>query len=91
MPTHRVAYLLQQYLDKLITEEELAELTLLLEDEPARESVQRALEDLIASAGVPASYEEAAWEPLFQKILQRSEVADRFPYGPQQRGQSFPF
>jgi transmembrane sensor len=79
MPTQRIAYLLKQYLDKLITEEELAELTLLLEDDTAGESVRQALEDLIASAGVPASYEEEAWEPLFQKIVKRSEAVEMRP------------
>lgn len=82
MPTQRIAYLLKQYLDKLITEEELAELTLLLEDDTAGASVRRALEDLIASAGVPVSYEEEAWEPLFQKILQRSEAVETRPRRP---------
>jgi transmembrane sensor len=86
MPTQRIAYLLQQYLDKLITEEEMAELTLVLEDETAGADVRRSLEDLIASAGAPAVYQEEAWEPLFQKILQRSEDVELRP-----RGRVLPF
>jgi len=47
MPTQRIAYLLQQYLDKRITQEELAELSSLLEDESAAGSMQQEMEKLV--------------------------------------------
>jgi len=49
MPTERIAYLLQQYLDKRITREELTELTALLEDAAAQEPIQQAMESLMRS------------------------------------------
>lgn len=49
MSTERIAYLLQQYLDKRITREELTELTALLEDESAQEPIQQAMESLMLS------------------------------------------
>ncbi|GGA89721.1 FecR family protein [Puia dinghuensis] len=50
MPTPRTTYLLQQYLDKTISEEELAELSLLLQDEAAGEDLQQAMEGLLTEA-----------------------------------------
>jgi len=76
MSTKRVAYLLQQYLDKLITEDELSELKRLLEDEAAGEEVRQVLEGLIVSPADTAAYREEAWEPLFQKIVDRRDVVE---------------
>ena len=72
MPSKRIAYLLQQYLDKLITEDELSELKKLLEEEAAGEEVRQALEGLVVPPADAAPYREEAWEPLFQKILDRA-------------------
>ena len=49
MPTERVAFLLQQYLDKRITREELTELTALLDDASAQEPIQQAMESLMSA------------------------------------------
>jgi ferric-dicitrate binding protein FerR (iron transport regulator) len=49
MPTSRIVYLLQQYLDKRISKEELVELNSLLEDESAEEPMQRAMETILRS------------------------------------------
>ena len=56
MPTSRIVYLLQQYLDKRITKEELVELNSLLEDESTEESMQQAMESILRA-------EVAAVEP----------------------------
>src|ERR1700761_5642664 len=72
MPIQRTQYLLKQYLDHRITEDELAELFILLEEEGTTE----ALEAIITQTPEAAAYREEAWEPLFQRILEKSGAAE---------------
>jgi len=73
MHKERTAYLLKQYLDNLITKDELAELLLHLEQEESSTELQTVLEKLIAQSPEAVNYKEETWEPLYQKIVQGSE------------------
>ncbi|HTI94159.1 MAG TPA: FecR domain-containing protein [Puia sp.] len=72
MHKERLAYLLKQYLDNLITKGELAELLLHLEKEETSTELQTVLEKLIAQTPEAVDYQEEHWEPLYQKVLQAS-------------------
>ena len=73
MHKERTAYLLKQYLDNLITKDELAELLLHLEQEESSTELQTVLEKLIAQSPEAVDYREETWEPLYQKIVQGSK------------------
>ncbi len=70
MPKERLSYLLKQYLDNLITKDELEELLLHAENEESSARLQTALEKLIAASPEAVDYKEESWDPLYQKILQ---------------------
>ena len=76
MHKERLAYLLKQYLDNLITKDEFAELLLHLEQEESSTELQAVLERLIAQSPEAVDYREENWEPLYQKVLQ-SVLIDR--------------
>ena len=70
MHKERLAYLLKQYLDNLITKDELAELLLHFEQEESTTELQTVLEKLIAQSPEAIDYREENWEPLYQKVLE---------------------
>ena len=72
MHKERLAYLLKQYLDNLITKDEFEELLLQLENEESSTQLQTALEKMIAQSPEAVDYKEENWEPLYQKVLQGS-------------------
>ena len=76
----RLAYLLKQYLDNLITKDEFEELLFHLEKEESSTELQTVLEKLIAQSPEAVDYREENWEPLYQKVLQSN--------APQERGES---
>lgn len=80
MQTERIPYLLKQYLDNSITETELDELMLLMHEEESAAEIQDSLEELIAQLPAAPEYQEAAWDPLYRKILNID------PPGPSARG-----
>jgi transmembrane sensor len=69
MQTERIPYLLKQYLDNSITQTELDELMLLMHEEGSAAEVQDHLEELIGQLPAAPEYQEAAWDPLYRKIL----------------------
>ncbi len=70
MSIERIQYLISRYLDALITEEELGELTGLLKDNASTEGLRQALAAHIGREQVP--YKEEDWEPLFEKVMART-------------------
>jgi len=70
MNKDRISYLLEKYLTDSITASELQELKILLQQEKSVPGLQEALDALIAHSPALPDYEEAAWEPLYQKILE---------------------
>jgi ferric-dicitrate binding protein FerR (iron transport regulator) len=72
MRKERLAYLLKQYLDNLITKDEFEELLLHLENEGSSSQLRTALEKMIAQSPEAGDYKEENWEPLYQKVLQSS-------------------
>jgi len=73
MHKERTAYLLKQYLENLITKDELGELLLHLENKESSAQLQTALEEMIGQSPEAVDYKEATWEPFYQKILQGSK------------------
>jgi ferric-dicitrate binding protein FerR (iron transport regulator) len=71
----RVAYLLKLYLADKINGTELQELKDLLLQGRSETAFQDALDVLIEQSPVVENYEESAWEPLYQKILERGTIA----------------
>jgi transmembrane sensor len=78
MQTERIPYLLKQYLNNSITETELDELMLLMHEEESAAEIQDSLEEMIGQLPAAPEYREAAWEPLFNKIV-GGGVVRRFP------------
>jgi transmembrane sensor len=80
MPTERIAFLLQQYLEKRITRDELTELTSLLEDASAQEPIQQAMESLMLSdmeerrRGRVLSIRRAGWAAAAALLLAASAL-----------------
>jgi len=66
----RISYLLKLYLADNITRMELQELKDLLLQEKSVTAFHDALDALIEQSPAIPDYEEAAWEPLYQKILE---------------------
>lgn len=66
MQQGRAHFLLEKYLDRSITSQELEELNALLSKDAG--SLEDALADMIAQAPRMADYQEADWDPLFDKI-----------------------
>jgi ferric-dicitrate binding protein FerR (iron transport regulator) len=65
--------LLKQYLDSHITPEELDELMLMLQEDGLSGLVQASMEELIGHSSPSADYEQADWDPLYQKIMAAGE------------------
>jgi transmembrane sensor len=69
MNNERIAYLLKSYLADNITGTEWQELKELLLQERVSPDLQDALDALIDGSPALPDYEEATWEPLYQRIL----------------------
>ncbi|MDO6430953.1 DUF4974 domain-containing protein [Flavitalea sp. BT771] len=68
MHTDRITYLLQQYLSNRLTPDETEEWGRILEDDLTGQ-VRQALEGRILQEQDVPAYQEAEWDPLFEKIL----------------------
>jgi ferric-dicitrate binding protein FerR (iron transport regulator) len=75
MHKERIPYLLKQYVDNLITERELEELFSFLTNEGSSDEVRQAMEALVNLSSEDGTYQEAAWDHLYQQIMERSELA----------------
>jgi ferric-dicitrate binding protein FerR (iron transport regulator) len=75
MNNERISYLLKQYLADSITGTEWQELKELLMQDKSAMGWQEALDSLIDNSPALPDYEEAAWEPLYRKILEGNAAA----------------
>jgi ferric-dicitrate binding protein FerR (iron transport regulator) len=71
MSTERLPYLLKQYLDGSITEDEQVELDHLLRQDHNADEISPAMELLITREPALTDYQEEDWEPLLQRIQNR--------------------
>jgi len=76
MHTDRITYLLQQYLDNKLTPDETEEWGRMLQEDRTGQ-LRQALEARIFQEQDLPDYQEADWEPLFQKIRARARPGGR--------------
>ncbi len=72
MSIERAQYLIKQYLDADITNEELRELTRLLKDDTSSAELRAVLETFAAETGEMPLYREEDWEGMYKRIMTRA-------------------
>lgn len=77
MHKDRLSYLLEQYLDNLISEAEFEELLSHVKSEESSSALRSVLEELIGQSPQAADYREENWAPLYQKIVQRTQPSPK--------------
>jgi len=74
MDSYRITYLLQRYLDDRLTPEEQVELDHILQQDGRAEQMRQVLGTLISQEQGLQEYQEADWDPLFQKIQMQTKA-----------------
>jgi len=74
MDSYRITYLLQRYLDDRLTPEEQVELDHILQQDGRAEQMRQVLGTLISQEQDLQEYQEADWDPLFQKIQMQTKA-----------------